>query len=340
MEKYASYTMEEFAADVRFKQWVLKTDPKQDLFWQKFLFQYPEKVEDIKEAKAFILALEQSFPQKKTSSDQLKQFFKELENKTLEPKIQPLKPPRSKRSYTQWAMAATILFLFGGVALWWLFNPALQKNNIRTAYGEWKKLTLPDSSIVQLNANSEIHVPEEWEKGADRKVWLETGEAFFEVTKQPATKAKFLVITDDVTIEVLGTAFNVNAQEDQTEVYLEEGKIRLIINGEERLMKPGDFLIYSKSSQKVTVSHQSEVGEELGSWKNGTLNLSNSTGEEIFQRVEEIYGISFKVEDEALLKTHTRVGVPMDELETALLILEATFEIKITKGADNQWIVK
>ncbi|MFY7899342.1 MAG: FecR domain-containing protein, partial [Chitinophagaceae bacterium] len=96
-----------------------------------------------------------------------------------------------------------------------------------TTFGEKKRIVLPDSSVVVLNANSSFKMPESWDAISDRQVWLE-GEAFFEVEKKIATQQKFIVHTKDVDISVLGTKFNVNTRKEKSVVALEEGKIQLI----------------------------------------------------------------------------------------------------------------
>ena len=87
-------------------------------------------------------------------------------------------------------------------------------------------IKLPDGSLVQLNANSTLSFDTQWDASADRCVWL-NGEAFFEVEKKPETKQKFKVITADLTVEVLGTEFNINSHHQQTRVFLQEGEDKI-----------------------------------------------------------------------------------------------------------------
>ena len=69
------------------------------------------------------------------------------------------------------------------------------------------KLILPDGSKVWLNSESSIRYPVSF-SNKERKVFV-TGETFFEVAKDK-TKP-FRVVAGDVTVEALGTQFNVNA---------------------------------------------------------------------------------------------------------------------------------
>ena len=66
------------------------------------------------------------------------------------------------------------------------------------------------------------------------------------------TQTKFEVITPDLTVEVLGTSFNVSSREEQTEVFLEEGKIRLDLGTEEDMMQPGKLCELFAISPTIT----------------------------------------------------------------------------------------
>src|SRR6185437_3682694 len=109
------------------------------------------------------------------------------------------------------AVAASLTAVAFGI--WWIGARTghLQYSEIRTGYGEIKSVLLPDSSVVTLNANSKLRIPEQWTEASGRQVWLE-GEAYFAVQKKAATAEKFVVHTTEVDVEVLGTKFNVNAR--------------------------------------------------------------------------------------------------------------------------------
>ena len=80
------------------------------------------------------------------------------------------------------------------------------------------KITLPDSSIVWLNANACLRYPREFSEQV-RQVEIK-GEAFFEVRKDE--KKPFIVQTDGIGIRVLGTTFNVDAEPELRSLSLPE----------------------------------------------------------------------------------------------------------------------
>lgn len=114
---------------------------------------------------------------------------------------------------------------------------------ICTAYGKTERITLPDQSVVLLNANSVLSYNDKWTDNKTREVWL-AGEAYFEVKKSDARgNAKFVVHTDQLSVEVLGTEFNVNNRRGKTQVVLNAGKVRLTSDTtleKEIIMAPGE----------------------------------------------------------------------------------------------------
>lgn len=241
--------------------------------------------------------------------------------------------PRARLNRRSWtAIAATLLLLSSSI--WFLVGRQERLQVYATGFGEWKSIQLPDGTMVKLNANSTLKSPQDWEEGTDRKVWLD-GEAFFEVTKKPQTGAKFRVITKDLQVEVLGTSFNVNSRGSQTDVFLQEGQIRLSMGDQEETLQPGDFIAYSTEKKNVVERRNETTSELHTSWKDGVLILKEKSIGEILRKIEEIYGVKTVVSDTALLSKIKTVSVPMDKLELALPILERTFEARILQQGEQ-----
>ncbi|TAM96583.1 MAG: hypothetical protein EPN39_13420, partial [Chitinophagaceae bacterium] len=99
-------------------------------------------------------------------------------------------------------------------------------NTLTVPRGGEYQIMLPDGTKVWLNAASSIRFPTAF-NGNDRDVEI-TGEAYFEVTKDPA-KPFNVSVDDGIKVEVLGTHFNVDAYNDEptAKVTLLKGKIRV-----------------------------------------------------------------------------------------------------------------
>ena len=206
----------------------------------------------------------------------------------------------------------------------------------RTDFGQWETVELPDGSVVELHANSELIVAKDWANGITRQVWLE-GEAFFSVTKKPTTGTKFQVITDDLTVEVSGTEFNVQDRGERTEVYLKEGKIALDLGLGKEILSPGDYIAFSADQKKI-VERRRVSQDTYTSWKEGVLQLNNTTVLEILKEIEEIYGVDIKVTNKAMLSEKRTIAVPMKNLEVVIPILENTLDVDIRKERNKLFI--
>jgi transmembrane sensor len=101
-----------------------------------------------------------------------------------------------------------------------LFRPAPAGNAAATVALRPNSQTLPDGSVVQLNADAEIAVAFTPEL---RTVRLVRGEALFEVAKNPARP--FVVDAGTLSVRAVGTAFAVRRASREIGVLVTEGKV-------------------------------------------------------------------------------------------------------------------
>ena len=111
-------------------------------------------------------------------------------------------------------------------------------NEISTPRGGFYELQLPDGSKVWLDAASSLRFPTAF-SGASRSVEL-TGEAYFEVA--PRSQQPFLITTQGVTVQVLGTELNLMAyaDEDAIRTTLVNGAVRVLRGSYQQQIKPGE----------------------------------------------------------------------------------------------------
>ncbi len=110
-------------------------------------------------------------------------------------------------------------------------------------------LTLPDGTKIRLNIGSSISFPEEFSKKY-REVQL-TGEAYFEVTKDP--NRPFIILSGDIKTTVLGTAFNLRAyQNEDIDVTVTEGMVQVESADRLQTLGVGDQAIYSIANNQLT----------------------------------------------------------------------------------------
>lgn len=153
---------------------------------------------------------------------------------------------------------------------------------VHTPKGGFTKLKLDDGTVVELNAASSIRYPAVFEKGK-RDVFVE-GEAFFDV--QPDKNRPFKVHSQKQVIEVLGTSFNLVSSERYAKTTLIEGRVKIISEGKDYFLKPGQQAVVSDKVEIKDVN----VKEPLA-WKDAKFVFDNSSFKEILQEVENWYDV-------------------------------------------------
>ncbi len=201
-------------------------------------------------------------------------------------------------------------------------------NTIKIPRGGEYELVLADGTRVYLNAESGLKYPVQF-SGNIREVEL-TGEAYFEVAKN--THKPFVVKTTGMSVEVLGTSFNLNAYEDTEKILttLVEGSVKINIAGsrETILLKPDEqALLNVKSGQtgirKVDVSLYTD-------WKDGRLNFFDDRLEDIMITLTRWYSADVIYKDESIRELRfsgslNRYG----DISQILDIIRSTGKVKI-----------
>lgn len=239
----------------------------------------------------------------------------------------------TRRSRYGWSLAAAVstLLLIAFVLVYYA-NPAVL--TVSTSYREQQTVSLPDGSVVIVNANSRLSYPEVWEEDKTREVWLE-GEAYFKVSKQKAgdsSPVKFIVHANDLDIQVLGTAFNVLNRAEGVQVVLAEGKVHLQ-NDKTKLsldMQPGEMVSYH-SGNDAPVVHQKVNTQVLTSWKDAALVFQDETLGKIADRLEDTYGYRIIFEDEAIRQEKFTVSIPANEVELLFPMLTRAFSLEMRR---------
>ena len=172
-----------------------------------------------------------------------------------------------------------------GFVLSYLFWPG-GTVKMDTQFGEQSTLSLPDESIVILNAVSELAYNEKnWSE--NRRIKL-IGEAFFDVVKG----SRFQVVTPQGEITVLGTEFNVKQRGDFFEVKCYEGSVQVISGQNEVILKVGDN--FRSIDGKVTSGKNSYTEPQ---WTKAVSTFERVTISEVFAELERQFGVVVSFEN-------------------------------------------
>lgn len=315
--------------DESFLNWVHQSNTADIAKWERYFVLHPEErplaetTKDIVKGIAF-----RSIP------------LYEVEEKRVLTKINERLESISKIDRTSqkrpiWvALAACFALLLGSIGLYLYLNSA-QPIVFATNFGETKEIVLPDSSTVILNANSELS----YQLKYTRKIHLK-GEAFFNVQK---SDIPFKVFTSDLTVQVLGTTFNVNSRLNQTRVFLEKGAVQLAIPFSDSpqdsiiQMSPGDLITYSKENQVLV--NTKEKDNTNTSWKTGTMVFKNMLLPEIAAHIQEIYGIEIRLASEQLKIRSMTIALPNKNLDIALKSLEEVLDTKVKLIEERTYLI-
>ena len=207
-------------------------------------------------------------------------------------------------------VAAAVLIFF---SIFFFNNSTTHK----TQFGEQLTVFLPDSSEVILNAKSSISFKaRKWEK--DRSLNL-TGEAFFKVKKGQ----KFTVNTVLGAVEVLGTQFNVDLDDDLIQVSCYEGKVKVSTNSKEVVLTKGKAF-----SASTTNSREWEFTEAQPNWQFGESTFDSVPLKNVIKAIEEQYNVTIKFSND-VDKNHLFTGVfTHNDLKTALETVCAPLKIR------------
>jgi ferric-dicitrate binding protein FerR (iron transport regulator) len=207
-------------------------------------------------------------------------------------------------------------------------------NEIIVPAGESAEVLLSDKTHVWLNSGSKLVYPASF-SGKSRDIKL-SGEAFFEVSHN--SENPFNVITPQLTVEVLGTSFNVEAfdKSENVNVTLVDGKVNLKDNNGKVLTKliPGEKALFDFKMQKIKISKVETVF--YTSWKDGYLLFRDERLGDIAEKLERWFNVEIQFETEQLKELKFTGSIlknkPLDQI---LEVLKYTSELEYTIEMKN-----
>ncbi len=193
--------------------------------------------------------------------------------------------PFYKKTLRIAAILIPLLLITGGY-LYYTQNKLIE---ITVAYGDTRHLFLPDSSEIWINSGSNIKYPKSFTDN-QRLVYLE-GEAYFSVKKDQAKP--FIVKTEQLSVKVLGTKFNVKAYSDDENITttLTTGKVEISTQSQEKqILKPNEQLTYNIKTSVMNIENISAA--ETDAWLTGQILFINSSFQDIKQTLERRFNIT------------------------------------------------
>lgn len=190
----------------------------------------------------------------------------------------------------------------------------IRYNRVVIPAGFTYKVKLADSSVVTLNAGSELRFPNEF-RDSLREVEF-SGEAYFEVKK---SGKPFVVKAGNTRVRVYGTRFNLFYCEKLalSEAVLVEGSIGMTANGKETKITPNQRVFYSMKDSVVRAKNV-DPADYIG-WLGNSFKYNGARLDKIVFDIAQWYGV---------------------EIQLAPGLEKQTFSLEFDKSSTVEWVVR
>ena len=234
-----------------------------------------------------------------------------------------------RRPMMPWLAAAAALLVAGGGAAWFL-RTGPSEVAYQTAIGQQRTVDLADGSRVILAPASTLTVHAGF--GRKERTLTLTGQAWFEVEHD--ARRPFRVQVGDVTVEDLGTDFEIEAHTAEIRVAVARGSVAVhaSANAAPVQLAAGDLATVTVGGQG-TVSHQAPV-ERLTSWRRGTLAFEDRSLNEVAEELRHWYAISFALRGDVGSR-RLNATIPTGRLDDALETIATALDLKQTRNGQT-----
>lgn len=250
------------------------------------------------------------------------------EQLTEKTKMVQMRPRNSRRRWIGIAAATTFLAI---ASFLFFLNLGSNSPTFVEAKTESKTFDLSDGSEITLNQTSSLSFLDNKETG-QREVDLK-GDAFFDVARD--VEKPFIIKTQNVEIEVLGTSFYVDAREgqDEIQVIVESGKVAVRSGGNERILVANEKVIFQKNNKQLTKEENQDPN--FSSLKTKTLVFENTKMEDVAFALNRQFNVNVTFENEALKDCELDSTFPNMSLDAILKIMDASFGIQSKRNGKD-----
>jgi len=241
--------------------------------------------------------------------------------------------------------AAIILIISVSIATFYIYRDISSKADNLICYetispkGSQTKVILPDSTVVWLNSGSSLKYSKAFGKH-NREVEL-SGEGYFEVTKH--TEKKFIVHTEKLNINDVGTIFNVKAYKNEKEIIVNliEGIVDVsLLESKNKIlckMNPNEELVFDKlnGKSKLTKTDSSRSAQ----WINSKLCFVDASIEQIARDLERKYKVKIEIASNKIRTELFSGSLDLNlSLKDVLSYIDVDKKMIITQKADTIYI--
>jgi len=257
-----------------------------------------------------------------------------FQERIKEIEVIPLKSTSSGSNFLK--IAASLAILFTIVSGLW-FAKGITSTQMATVYSEeGQTLNLSDKTKVVLNSKTSLEHFTALDANK-RKIHLE-GEAFFDVYRMP--DKPFLITTNSIQIEVLGTSFNVRDldKEDESIVYVKSGKVKisaLAAPNRKVVLTAGQQVIFDKKTGQIVKSNDASINAL--SWMEGKLSFKKTKLKYAVKDLERYFDIKIDLKNKDLFECeYTSLFNKPQKLEI-IETIAATFNLQLKQIGETNY---
>ncbi|MGE5502392.1 MAG: FecR family protein [Ignavibacteriales bacterium] len=201
-----------------------------------------------------------------------------------------------------------------------------------TEVGGHATVPLADGTKIELNTDTKVRA--DLEK-TQRTVWLDRGEAYFEVAHDASRP--FVVYAGERKVTVLGTKFSVRRDHDRVIVAVAEGRVRV---EEVKAKKPptvvtrGDTVIAEPAATLVTPKSVERVDAELA-WRRGLLEFDKSTLGDAAVEINRYNRKKLVVEDPQAAAIRITGSFEAENVDAFARLLRQAFGLNVQEEGDE-----
>ncbi|MDB6087997.1 MAG: hypothetical protein JWN85_781 [Gammaproteobacteria bacterium] len=253
-----------------------------------------------------------------------------------------LRPRRTSLPSRWWqasALAASLLlaaaFTFIGLRSRPASSPQPSFEAFDTAVGGHRIIPLADGSRIELNTETILRTSVSDHR---RDVWLDRGEAFFEVVH--IENSPFVVHAGPRMITVVGTQFSVRRDGDKVTVAVVKGRVRVedTTRGEASAtttVNPGDIAIGLGASTMV-ISQPVAAVEDTLTWRDGRLVFHGSSLTEVAADFNRYNRQQLLISDPSVAAIRISGTFKASNVEAFVRLLKQAYGLKVDLTADGK----
>ncbi len=263
--------------------------------------------------------------------------------------------PRSNRKFYSFVSIAAVFLvaIISGLSVYYLYDRGyfapeetedqFVLREISTTKGQQINLYLSDGTMVHLNAESRIEMPQEFHP--DRREIHLKGEGYFEVAEDP--DKPFIIYSEGSVVEVLGTSFGVRTypEDEYTQVVVRNGRVSV-----------GQTLTECENNNKVILNdlQAAHIYRETGDietqdvddidlyliWTEGFMKFRETPMDEVARQLERRYNVNVEFVDPGISELSLTAELKSRNMRNVLNVIAVSLDLDFEMDDSSVYLSK